>query len=72
MLEAVGAVAGAAVASSRGHAQVQQQPPRPQQPPSTITNPPRDFGPDAPPTTYFTDPDILTVDPLFNAYIQAN
>ena len=72
MLEAVGAVAGAAVVGSRGHAQVQQQPPRPQQPPSTITNPPRDFGPDAPPTTYFTDPDILTVDPLFNAYIQAN
>jgi gluconolactonase len=72
MLEAVGAVAGASVVASRGHAQVQQQPPRPQQPPSTITTPPRDFGPDAPPTTYFTDPDILTVDPLFNAYIQAN
>jgi len=71
MLEAVGAVAGAAVATSRGHAQA-QQPPRPQQPPSTVTNPPRDFGPDAPPTTYFTDPDIVTVDPLFNGYIQAN
>ena len=26
------------------------------QPPSTVTNPPRDFGPNAPPTTYFTDP----------------
>jgi len=41
-------------------------------PPSTITNPPRDFGPNAPPTTYFTDPDIVVVDPLFNGYVQAN
>jgi gluconolactonase len=70
MLEAIGAVAGAAAATARGAAQT--QPPRPQQPPSTVTNPPRDFGPDAPPTTYFTDPDVVAVDPLFNAYIQAN
>jgi gluconolactonase len=41
-------------------------------PPSTVTNPPRDFGPNAPPTTYFSDPDILAVDPQFNAYIQPN
>jgi gluconolactonase len=41
-------------------------------PPTTITNPPRDFGPDAPPTTYFTDPDILAVDPSFNGLIQHN
>jgi gluconolactonase len=40
--------------------------------PTVISNPPRDFGPDAPPTTYFTDPDILTVDPAFNSLIQAN
>src|SRR5688572_33262853 len=25
----------------------------------------RDFGPDAPPPTYFTDPDIITLDPSF-------
>jgi gluconolactonase len=37
-----------------------------------VTNPPRDFGPNAPPTTYFTDPDVVTVDPLFNGYIQPN
>ena len=28
--------------------------------------------PDAPPTTYFTDPDVLTIDPSFNALVQAN
>ena len=27
--------------------------------------PPRDFGPNGAPTTYFTDPDVLTVDPSF-------
>ena len=36
-------------------------------PPSTVTNPPRDFGPGAPPVTY-PDSDILTIDPLFNKY----
>jgi gluconolactonase len=59
---------GAAVAAS-GAAMAQTQPPGP---PSTITNPPRDFGPGGAPTTYFTDPDVLTVDPLFNQYVQPN
>ena len=36
-------------------------------PPSTVTSPPRDFGPHGAPTTYFTDPDVLTVDPSFPA-----
>jgi gluconolactonase len=44
----------------------------PQGPPSTVTIPARDFGPNAPPTTYFTDPDILSVDPLFDNYVQPN
>jgi gluconolactonase len=44
----------------------------PQGPPSVVTNPPRDFGPNAPPTTYFTDPDIVAVDPSFGALVQAN
>src|SRR5256885_3690648 len=43
----------------------------PQAPPSTVSVPPRDFGPNAAPTTYFTDPDIVTVDPGFGAYTQA-
>ncbi|MCJ2016769.1 SMP-30/gluconolactonase/LRE family protein [Methylobacterium sp. E-065] len=41
-------------------------------PPSTVTNPPRDFRPHAAATTYFTDPDVLTVDPSFGAYIVPN
>jgi gluconolactonase len=32
----------------------------------------REFGPDAPPTTYFNDPDIITIDPAFNSLIQGN
>ena len=41
-------------------------------PPSTITSPPRDFGPNGAPTTYFSDPDILSVDPSFDGYVQPN
>jgi hypothetical protein len=44
----------------------------PAAPPSTVTSPPRDFGPNAPPNVYFTDPDVLTIDPAFNALRQAN
>src|SRR5260370_37250697 len=32
-------------------------------PPTTITTPPLDFGPQGAPTTYFWDPDIIAVDP---------
>jgi gluconolactonase len=49
-----------------------QKPVPPIGPPSTVTNPPRDFGPGAPPTTYFTDPDIVIFDPLFGSYVQPN
>jgi gluconolactonase len=59
---------GAVVAGS-GAAMAQTRPPGP---PSTVTTPPRDFGPGGAPTTYFTDPDILTVDPLFDQYVQPN
>lgn len=41
-------------------------------PPSTITNPPRDFSPNGAPTTYFWDPDVLAVDPSFNGLAQPN
>jgi gluconolactonase len=44
----------------------------PAAPPTTITAPPRDFGPRGAPTTYFNDPDIITVDPSFNKYVQPN
>ena len=69
LLKTAGAVAGATalaplVAAAQTVGQIG--------PPSTVTNPPRDFGPNAPPTTYFSDPDILAVDPQFNALIQPN
>ncbi len=71
MLRTIGAAAGAVVVTQR--TALTQNPPAGQAvPPSTITSPPRDFGPNAPPTTYFTDPDILTIDPAFNGLIQAN
>jgi gluconolactonase len=61
-------LAGAAVlAPSATFAQ-----PKPMEPPSVITTPPRDFGPNAPPNVYFTDPDIITVDPSFNGLRQPN
>ncbi|MEZ5930580.1 MAG: SMP-30/gluconolactonase/LRE family protein [Alphaproteobacteria bacterium] len=41
-------------------------------PPSTVTSPPRDFGPNGAPTTYFTDPDVLVVDPSFGGRVQVN
>jgi gluconolactonase len=46
--------------------------PVPAAPASTITTPPRDFGPNGAPTTYFRDPDMITVDPAFNAITQPN
>ena len=41
-------------------------------PPSTISKPPRDFSAEGAPTTYFTDPDVLTVDPSFDGLRQPN
>lgn len=41
-------------------------------PPSTVTSPPRDFGPKGAPTTYFWDPDIIAVDPSFHGLAQPN
>lgn len=65
----VGAAAGAIAAAP---VLARAQTATPPGPPSTVTMPPRDFGPDAPPTTYFTDPDVIAVDPAFNRYVQAN
>jgi gluconolactonase len=69
VIQALGA--GAAATWRRGLlAQTPQS--GPVAPPSTISNPPRDFGANAAPTTYFLDPDIVVVDPAFNDYIQPN
>jgi len=32
----------------------------------------REFGPDAPPTTYFADPDVITIEPVFNSLRVGN
>jgi gluconolactonase len=41
------------------------------EPPSTISVPPREFGPDASPVTY-PDPDLVSVDPAFNGLRVGN
>jgi gluconolactonase len=70
-LSTVGAAAGAALVAPKSIvAQARQA--TPPSAPTVISNPPRDFGPDAPPTTYFNDPDVLTIDPAFNALVQPN
>lgn len=47
------------------------QPPVPTSPLSTVTNPPRRWGPDAPPSIY-PDPDVLVLDPRFRRVIVGN
>jgi gluconolactonase len=67
----VGAVGVTAATLAAGKAFAQATP-TPVGPPSTITQPPRDFSRNGAPTTYFTDPDVLSVDPSFNALAQPN
>ena len=68
LMTGVGLAAGAAVLAPRlTRAQM-----GPMAPPSTVTTPPRDFSPSGAPTTYFWDPDILSVDPMFNGLAQPN
>ena len=68
----IGALGIGAIAAGTGSALAQAPAQGRAQPPSTVTSPPRDFGPGGAPTTYFTDPDILSVDPLFDQYAQPN
>jgi gluconolactonase len=71
LLRGVGAAIGAAIVVPRW-AHAQAAPGGPAAPPSTITQPPRDFSRRGAPTTYFTDPDVLTVDPAFDGLRQPN
>jgi gluconolactonase len=68
----LGAAAGVAVFVPRS-ARAQQGAPTPAKadPPTVISNPPRDFTPGAAPVTY-PDPDVITVDPTFNALRLGN
>jgi gluconolactonase len=76
LLKAAGA--GAAVlALGAGSSAVRAQstagsPTTPAAPATTITQPPRDFGPSGAPSTYFWDPDVIAVDPAFNDLAQPN
>jgi gluconolactonase len=69
-ITALGIGAGALAVGAR--TAMAQAPPGPAAPPSTVTTPPRDFGPTGPPNVYFVDPDVITVDPEFNGLRQAN
>ncbi len=69
-VHALGACAGAAAVGAA--AARAQAPSGPVAPPSTVTTPPRDFGPNGAPTTYFWDPDVIAVDPSFNGLAQPN
>jgi gluconolactonase len=68
LITGVGLAAGAAVIAPR----VARAQSGAVAPPSTITTPPRDFGPNGAPTTYFRDPDVLSVDPMFDGLAQPN
>ena len=71
LVAAMAVGAGAAAASPR-NAMAQGQATERASPPSTVTSPPRNFGPNGAPTTYFWDPDVIAVDPIFNQYAQPN
>ena len=71
VLRTAGAALGAAMLAPQ-LARAQGANRQPLGPPSTITQPPRDFSPNGAPTTYFTDPDVLTVDPAFDGLRQPN
>jgi gluconolactonase len=71
MLHSVGVAVGAAMLAPR-LAGAQTPPAGSLGPPSTITQPPRDFSSGGAPTTYFTDPDVLTVEPAFDGLRQPN
>jgi gluconolactonase len=67
-----GAVCAGATALAPSGAGAQAPPAgRPADPASTVTTPPRDWGPHAAPMTY-VDPDVITIDPMFNGLRQGN
>jgi gluconolactonase len=57
---------------ARGSGSAAQQGAGPAAPLTTVTTPPRDFGPGGAPTTYFWDPDVIAIDPAFNGLAQPN
>src|SRR5712692_11785068 len=78
LIKAVAAVTGAvAIAPTGVFAAPNDQgvPPGgagPATPATTTTSPPRDFSPNGAPSTYFSDPDVITIDPGFGDITQGN
>jgi gluconolactonase len=72
LVHGLAVAAGATMTGAGGALAQPAAAPAPMAPPSTITTPPRDFGPMGAPTTYFWDPDIIAVDPSFNDLAQPN
>ncbi len=74
LLTAAGAGAAALALGSEGALaqSTAQTATTPAAPATTITQPPRDFGPNGAPSTYFWDPDVIAVDPSFNDLAQPN
>ena len=70
LIEKLGAAIGAVTFVPR-LVLAQGVPARPADPPSVVSNPPRDFSPGAQPVTY-PDPDVLTIDPSFNGLRVGN
>ena len=71
MLRGVGVAVGTAVIAPQW-VRAQTAASVPVGPPTTITQPPRDFSPHGAPTTYFTDPDVLTIEAAFDGLRQPN
>jgi gluconolactonase len=72
LIQGVGAAAVTALVPRRAAgAQQAAQSAQGRQPPSVISNPPRDFTPGAQPVTY-PDPDVVTIDQSFNALRLGN
>jgi len=69
LLGQAGTVGAGAVALAASGALAQEGPVAP---PSTITSPPRDFGPNGAPNVYFWDADVIAVEPSFNGLAQPN
>ena len=70
-LTAIGA-GTAGLAMGAAQAQTPDVPLGPTAPPSVVSDPPRDFGPDGAPNVYFWDPDVIAYDPSFNGLAQPN
>ena len=67
--QALGALGGGAVAFTAAAAGAQSSAVEPR---TTITEPRRDFGPDAEPNVYFWDPDLVAADDRFWGVMQPN